>query len=406
MTRFNPRKFTDPDWLGTISPGLLAELLGPWREYLAQRDFALPMPSTDSIDCQALAAVLMSPGVASPVEMLDALYYVYETCSEDDVEALLATARQRGFIVTAGEDAGAADIVARIWLENRDLILDRHAEVFAQRERNLEFYRGQSPATFPGIDDQTRANIEAALDEWFAAHRRGRGCRLLVFPGDRTVAILIRHGRGMKRELSHVDDGSSTTQIYRPQQHDVLVYDDVTGEVGVHAATKGERRLYVRILGDTLFGDAEHFSPADKFTLAPLVEDGAASLQCADIHGIEAIRLVEYRQYWGARYKEAETRRATDVFAALAGRDLDRPPGPAPSAASFMIKFADAAKERRVTIRLPSSAKYDRSEDSELVERWLALRGFLNHPSEVREHGRATATEVLGGTGIPAGMGD
>lgn len=406
MTRFNPRKFTDPDWLGTISPGLLAELLGPWRDYLAHRDFALPLPSTQHIDCQALAAVLMSPGVASPVEMLDALYYVYETCSEDDVEALLATARQRGFIVTAREDAGAADIVARIWLENRDLILDRHAEVFAQRERNLEFYRGQSPVTFPGIDDQTRANIEAALDEWFAAHRRGRGCRLLVFPGDRTVAILIRHGRGMKRELSHVDDGSSTTQIYRPQQHDVLVYDDVTGEIGVHAATKGERRLYVRILGDTLFGDAEHFSPADKFTLAPLVEDGAASLQCADIHGIEAIRLVEYRQYWGARYKEAETRRATDVFAALAGRDLDRPPGPAPSAASFMIKFADAAKERRVTIRLPSSAKYDRSEDSELVERWLALRGFLNHPSEVREHGRATATEVLGGTGIPAGMGD
>lgn len=406
MTRFNPRRFTDPDWLGTITPGLLAALLSPWREHLAQRGFELPLPSTEYIDCEALAAVLMSPDTTVPVDMLDALYYVYETCAEDDVEALYASARGRGLIVSAADDAGAADIVVQMWLADRDLILDRHAEVLAQRQRNLEFFRGRSPIPFPEIEDQARAQIERAFDEWFSAHRRGRGCRLLTFRGNRTVWVLVRHGRGMKRELSHIDDGSSAPQIYRPQQHDVLIYDDISGEIGLHATTKGERKLYLRVLGDVLFGDAEHFSPAPKFTLAPLVDDGAASLECRDVEGIEAVRLVEYRQYWGAQHKESETRRATDVFAALAGRGFDRPPGPAPSAASFMIKFTDSPKERRVVIRLPSSARYDRSEDSDLVERWLARRRFLNKAREVCEHGRVIAAEVLGGAGIAARLGD
>jgi hypothetical protein len=406
MTRFNPRKFTDPDWLGTISPRFLTALLQPWQDYLAQRGFEFPPHSTDCIDCEALATILMSPDANSPVDMLDALYYVHETCAAEDVEALRSTARGRGLVLNAPDDAGAADIVVQVWLADSDLIMDRHAEVLARHQRNFEFFAGRTRLPFPTMDDTVSSQIEAAFDIWFAAHRRGRGCRLLVFRDERTVWILIRHGRGMKRELSHVDDGTSETQIYRPQQHDVLIYDEASGEIGVHATTKGERKLYLRVLGDLLFADEEHFSSGAKFTLAPLIEDGVGSLQCADIEGVESVRLIEYRQYWGAQFKETETRRATDIFAALARRGLDRLPGPEPAAATFMIRFSDSPKERRVAIRLPSSARYDRSADSELVEHWLALRGFVTKSSEARDHGRAIATEVLGNTGIATGLGD
>ena len=64
-----------------------------------------------------------------------------------------------------------------------------------------------------------------------------------------------------------------------------------------------------------MFGNEEYFPPADKFSLDPLIDDGAKSLLCEDVDG-----LVEYRRYWGGAYKEIEIRKATDIFAALTAR--------------------------------------------------------------------------------------
>ena len=70
-------------------------------------------------------------------------------------------------------------------------------------------------------------------------------------------------------------------------------------------------------------------------------------------------------------------RRATDVFAALEKRRSGQIAGVTPSAAIFKVTFSGSPKERRVVIRAPASARYERNEDSEIVEHWLRERGFL-----------------------------
>ena len=397
MARFNPRKFTNPDWLGTISPDLLAALLRPWQGHLAQRGFDLPPDTSGCIDCAALAAILMAPDAQAPIAMIDALYYVHEASDAEDVEELQRAARQLGLLIDASPDTSAVDYVIQIWLSDPELIRDRHAEAVARGQQSFDFFAGKQcgAIALPEIDERTRRAIESDFDDWFADHRRGRGCRLLVFRDRRWVWLLVRHGRGMRRELSHADDGTTATQFYRPQQHDVLIYDQTSGEIGVHASTKGERELYLKVLGRTLFGDEGYFPQARKFDLLPLIEQGASSLNCDDIDGIESIRLIEYRQYRGGRHKESEIHRASDVFAAFASRGLQRLPGPTPVCATFIIKFVDSPKERRAVIRVPASARYERNEDSEMVERWLELRGFLTRAPEGREHGDAVVAEVL-----------
>ena len=89
------------------------------------------------------------------------------------------------------------------------------------------------------------------------------------------------------------------------------------------------------------------------------------------------MKLIEYRQYWGGTHKESEVRRATDVFAALEKRRSGQITGVTPSAAVFRVTFSGTPKERRVVIRTPSSARYERKEDSEIAEHWLRERGFL-----------------------------
>lgn len=184
----------------------------------------------------------------------------------------------------------------------------------------------------------------------------------------------------MRREASHREDGKSSTEFYRPQQHDVLIYDTSIDELGVHAKTKGETKLYLSCFGRLVFGDEEYFPPADKFSLDPLIEDGANSLLCEDVEGLEAIRLVEYRRYWGGANKEIEIRKASDIFAALAARGQQLGSKGRLVSAAFKVKFNDSPKERSVTIRPTGSATYERNEDSELIEAWLANRGFIVEP--------------------------
>ena len=400
MAALNFRKFSNPDLLRTIAPEQLAAFLDRWRDYLADRGLVLGATTSRSdLDYERLAHILMEPDARTPKDMVDALYYVHETASEEDMDALLDLAEARHVVIDHGPATTVADVAIEIWLVAPDLLRERHAESVAFRQQNFLYYGGAhgDQRALPKIDDDLRLRIESALDDWFDEHKRGRGCRIFLFPHGKKVWILIRHGLPMRREASHQDDGKSSTEVYRPQQHDVLIYDASSDELGVHANTKGEIKLYLASFGRLVFGDEEYFPPADKFSLDPLIDDGAKSLLCEDVDGLDEIRLVEFRRYWGGAYKEIEIRKATDIFAALAARQKGLGSKGRLAGAVFKVKFADSPKERSVTIRPPGNAKYERNEDSELIEIWLANRGFILEPEAEGDGDEEALSAVLEG---------
>jgi hypothetical protein len=379
MVAFTLRKFTNPDLLKTIAPARLVAFLNPWREYFSNRGLNFPDTGVDTIDCDALAHILMDPDSRVPKDMVDALYYVHETASDEDMDALLELARSRKVQIEKDPRTTVTDVAIQMWLAAPDLLQERHAESIAFRHTNFLYYGGahRKNRKFPMLNDDLRVEIETALDDWFEEHKRGRGCRIFLFPHGCKVWILIRHGLPMRREPSHQEDGKSATEFFRPQQHDVLIYDTSSDEMAVHANTKGEIKLYLACFGRLVFGDKDYFPRADKFSLAPLIDYGAQSLLCEDVDGLENIRLIEYRRYWGGAQNEIEIRKASDVFAALAGRQQQLGWKGRLVGAVFKVKFIDSTKERTVTIRPPGNARYERNEDSELIEVWLANRGFI-----------------------------
>ena len=113
------------------------------------------------------------------------------------------------------------------------------------------------------------------MDNWFEVKRRGRkAAGYSRFREATKIWLLVRHGMPMRREGKHQDDGESGIAFYRPQQHDVLIYDSVTDEIGVNAGTKGERELYLKTFGEALFGSEDYFDRSERFTLDPLREIG------------------------------------------------------------------------------------------------------------------------------------
>ncbi|MCL5103101.1 MAG: hypothetical protein M1133_03155 [Armatimonadetes bacterium] len=114
--------------------------------------------------------------------------------------------------------------------------------------------------------------------------------------------------------------------------------------------------------------------------LDPLKTNGADSLVCSDIQGIEWIKLRELQFFWGGAYKEIVIWRADDVFAMLADKERSIPGNAPIIKASFQIKFEDAKNPRTVSIRPSNIAQFQRDDDGELVEAWLLKREFISVP--------------------------
>ena len=176
--------------------------------------------------------------------------------------------------------------------------------------------------------------------------------------------------------------------FYRPRQHDVLVYDIERGEVRIHAGSKSERELYRKVFGAHVFGD-ENFFPGDgKYRLTPLVRDGAKSMNCLDVEGIEWVRLREIEMLRGQGIgAEREIRKGADLFASFEARGFRLTKEMNLQRAVFSVKFANSRTARSVTIHPTNHAKYERDDDGGLLEAWLAKRGFMIEEPDEDEPG-------------------
>ncbi|MBW2619542.1 MAG: hypothetical protein JRC92_11770 [Deltaproteobacteria bacterium] len=379
MATYNLRRFSNPDALKAIGRKHLSALLGPYCDFLSARGVELPAPpETGHLDYEDLVRVFMSPDSDTPDSLADALYFVHEMASAEGMDELPREAERQGLRIDGSPDPAPADVAVQVWLQDRDLLERKHAEQFLIRPRSFKYFQtGKSPVPdFKNPSAERLAAIEADLDEWFESKKRGRGARVFVYPKRDGVWFLVRHGEPYKREGS-LKDGQPSSVFYRPEKHDVLVYDRALGEIRINARSKGEKDLYRRQLGQHLFGDEDFFPGDGKYTLDPLRTDGAASLVCTDIEGMEAVKLKEIRFFWGGSEGEVEIRRANDVFSAFEARQRSIYARARIIGASFQVKFSGSKAPRAVNIRPSNIAQYTRDSDSVVVEDWLMKRGFI-----------------------------
>lgn len=378
MATLHLRRFSDPGALKTIRPEYLKEFLGRFSLYFAKRGLIL---ADGPIDYEALAGILVSPDESTPAELLDALYLVHESADEEAMQALLAAnaAQPPGARVDFSDTAELtpADVAVRMWLRAPRLLekthegqhlTDRRAfQYFASREAPRGAFVLPSPAKVDAL--------ERELGEWFFERKKGReGEKARVFPYRRQdgVWFLVRHGGVFRREGA-IRDGESSSVFFRPEEHDILVYNDVLGELRINARSKGERKLYREAFGHHLFGNRDHFPDTGrKYTLDPLRE-GPESIVCSDVEGMEWVRLVEVSYQLGALVRIEQ---ADDLFSVLADSNRTIYPKARIVGARFRVKFRNSRAPRTVALRIPNVARFTRDEDGSLIEVWLDRRRF------------------------------
>jgi hypothetical protein len=184
----------------------------------------------------------------------------------------------------------------------------------------------------------------------------------------------------------------------------VLIYDRVNNELAVFnkSGAKKERMMYLDLFSQHLFGQADYFPGAEKYTLQPLIDNGVDALACADVPGLEEVKLVEIQLQFRGPFNDKQTLRSNDIFASLEARSKTFPVFGTLSSASFAVKFENAKRARTVKVRTPNVANFDRKEDSHLIETWLRKRGFVNEQKEHEEANTAITKASHESISIPA----
>lgn len=404
MATFNPRRFAQPDTLKAIEPGRLVMFLTPHRGFLESRGM---MFSTNGggVDCERLASVLMSLGEEAPRDLLESLYIIHEMANQDGMDRLLEAARGKGLDIEFAPDSSPADVAIQVFLKDRELIERQHAKLFITRARSFLYFQGHTEwkGHFSLPADAVLRGLEADMDGWFDEKKRGRGCRVFLFDHGRRVNLVVRHGMPFRREGSVQGDGQSAAVYFRPESHDVLVYDRDRDELCIKSGSKAERAMYLAMIGRHLFGNEAHFPGEEKYTLEPLRSDMANALVCSDIEGVDWIKLLEVGIHWGGEHGEVEIRRAKDLFAAFQKRGHALSRTARLFLAKFQVKFTASKSPRTVTIRPANQAMYTRDDDSLFLEEWMKRRGFTQTAAMANEEDDADFEPVVVGAGNRAG---
>ena len=386
MARFNPKSFAQPDLLRTIQPCNLICLLEPCRAFLEERGVSLPREDGTEIEYLKLARILAEPNEYMAAGVIEGLHIIGNLGTDANFDQLLDIAR-RNFI-EVDIDSTAADLAARIWMGLPQALELKEREAGAQRRRRFESFRARDPKDVlaPEQLPSDFTDLEVDLESWYTAKKRGVGCRVVRADLAGEIRFLVQHGQPFKREPSR-EGARSICTFFRPEKTDLVVYDPVANELRISTGSINEMRLYREMFGHHLFGDPEKFVYAQKYSLTPLKTDGANSLLCRDVGGLERVRLTELEIDSGRALNLTKRYKATDVFKAIEMTHEVIPAEAALLHARFAVKLAGETTPRPVLVQPPNVAEYGRGEEAALIERWLIARRFVLVGREADDEG-------------------
>lgn len=382
MSAFSPEKFVNPAVLRHVSfANLLLLLRRTAADYLAGEDAAGALrvdlaAEEDDFDFDRLGFVLGHPEDGYPDELADALYHIASLCDSEGVHLLDDEVGDRLDRAVLGDNPTYADQALHAWLYHRDAVERVMGKQFLLRPKSFITYlgpdlEGPSPVR---LDDAWRREIETYLGAWFAKKVDSDFVRVLPYVKTDAIWFLVRHAQKAQRR-GVIKEGKPTSTVERPDKYDIVVYTAERDELALHADTKGQRELYAQAFGLFLFRAPRKFTDKGKYTLEPLWKDGEASLSTAGVPDLQSVVLRQIQVGWGGAYHDIETRSSDDVFASVKARGASMPSRGVFSA-TFDLTFT-GKKPRKLTIRTPNTAKYQREGDKDAVDDWMVLRKFI-----------------------------
>jgi hypothetical protein len=393
MATINLRRYSEPDALKEFSPAILITLMDEHREFLAAKGVNLPQPGDGAeLDYEQLAMVFLSPDDI-PQPLVEKFHLVKQMATKEAMDTIVDTVKDRELPIVFAPNSTPTDIAAQLLMKSRDLFHELHADKAVARYRGFTYFVGEPLPNYVMPTDFTA--LESVLNDWYEPHQRGRTSKVMCRQKDTKYWIYVRHAEPIKREgCVGMTDNKSGSMIYRPERHDLVLFDPAAGEMGVHCDCKDEPELFRQAFGLHLCGDKDFFPVSrQKYTLDPLKKLQRASLNCAGIRGLDWIKLKELDYETPGEMWAQRRIRAADVFRVLENDEDEIPADAELRQAKFAVKFSDTKRPRTVIVRPSNYAHVGRDDDAVIMDEFFKRQEFILKPEEEEGDGNGTLEE-------------
>jgi len=371
------RQFSHPEVLASIRPELLRRFLTPYQSYFHGGGFDVECLDNRAgpVELTRLSDILLTPESDIPPEVANALYAVHEVAVEENTELLEIVASSEQ--VQPEPNSTLLELAVSLWMTAPKALKWIHQHQSCDRKRAFEYFSTEGDASSDfSLNAEGIRQLEQSLSYHFKKKDWGYGCRISHRPLPNEHWFLVSHGERYKRQATW-EEGRMGTIGFRPERYDLIIYDALTNELCVNAQTPTQREHYRKLFGFYLFGRENYFPGRSKYTLEPLLRDGATALFTGDVPEIESVRLSELSYVIDGNFEEVITHKAYDVFASMNQHREYIPPGARLLKATFKLRYSGQSKERTLTLKPSNVALYTRDGDGPILEKWLHRREFV-----------------------------
>lgn len=312
-------------------------------------------------------------------ELLEALYQVYDLCTDRGHEDLLAACKDLDYDPDPDHALPVECLSLKVRTEREEIFtFARGRNNFFHAER-FSIYQGEIARE---IDKPDRAakKFNGLLSKAFKDHKGSDRVLVRQYVEGTYVNFIVYHEKRVKVTLTlkgPKDRPKVKANIFRPAQQDFLSYNQETGQLEIEAGFRNEEKKLRRNFADACFSDAEFFDgphAADRFRLAAIA-DNNFTLKCP--MGISAT-LVELRftlpQSEGPKF----TVRSKNVLQTLTKNGLrSKLDGGSIDGAVLKITFTDDQRGKRVELTGSNTIKFKRAKHAEDIFSLLGEWGIM-----------------------------
>lgn len=375
MPRPDLKRFGSLPFLqGIDKPRFIRPLLGPHRAYFKAQGIDLDKLDNSPESDTSLLAVFTKAKAPLPGELSEALYEIDDLADDVGHDRLADTANYMGVRVATGGDLTPGEYAIHVYLH--------HQRVFRRTSDKGVFQKVKSYDEFQALKDRKLSipgrEVLAALEQrcanWFKENDRGAVCEIEAYEERDEIQFSVFHGRLMRSQGTY-DDTKRSRVTFRGQAQDSVTYDNRTFTLKVHAQAPAEKAFYRMEFAQALFGDANHFPDDNRYTLDVLRERGADALVL--VPGVSEARWTDV---WIATLDDERyvtKHGSTDLAATIRRHAQPVLTGGKLLRAGIVLKYGEKGRARKLWIRPPNVAIYDRHRDAEATERFLAANGII-----------------------------
>jgi len=271
---------------------VLTRVLAPYRAFLDANGVALDAlaatPQDDLSRVSALYAVLASDAAPPPAPLLETMAALAAVASDAGHERLRMLDKQR---MLPQERLGHETLAAIAMLDFPGLFGE--VKLVAKRPGTtaLVEFPAKAHKGLP-VDPARWSALGRAMASLFAERGRPDHCEPLVTRGARETVIDFVFGRlpQTTERLTESNLRTQSTDVWT--QRTQAFFEHATGNLHV-AGYEFVREGIRRLMGEHLFGDADHFQRCDLYSLDALCEDLARALAPDVERGVLGIELRE-----------------------------------------------------------------------------------------------------------------